>query len=112
MKVRNLYEVERKEVHKGTVSAWNLFGREDFQSSVLFFNDNLVESGITTEPHEHQGIEEVYYIINGKGKARVGEEEREIREGDAIYIPPGEVHSLTNMGSHPLRFICLGAEIK
>ena len=112
MKIRNLYEIKQEQVHKGTVLTWNLPTEEDFQSSVLFFNDNLVQPGVTTELHEHQNMEEIYYIINGVGKAKVGEEAREVREGDAVYIPPKHVHSLTNIGNYPLRFICLGAEIR
>jgi len=112
MKISNLHRVKREEVHEGTVSAWSLLTEEDFRSGILFFSDNLVEPGVTTEPHEHQDTEEVYYIINGLGKVRIGEEEEEVGEGDAIYIPPARAHSLTNTGSYPLRFVCLGARIK
>lgn len=108
MKLRNVHRVPREEPHGGTVLAWTLFTKEDFHSPVLFFNDNLVEPGKSIEPHEHSDIEEVYYILGGVGKIQVGSEEREVSEGDAIYIPPGELHSLANTGTHPLRFICLG----
>lgn len=111
MDVRNLYMIKKEDPHSGTVSAWNLFTKKDFQSTVLFFNDNLVPPGITIEPHQHRDMEEVYYIIGGIGKVIIGEEERGVNEGDAVYIPPDKVHSLTNTGSRPLRFICLGATV-
>jgi mannose-6-phosphate isomerase-like protein (cupin superfamily) len=112
MKIRNLYKVKSEEAHGGTVLAWNLFTGEDFRSSVLFFNDNMLQPGVTIEPHEHQEMEEVYYVIYGKGRIRVGEEEEEIGEGDAVYIPPKQLHSLTNISDYPLRFICLGAKVR
>jgi len=111
MKLRNVHRVPREEPHGGTVLAWTLFTGEDFQGPVLFFNDNLVEPGRAIELHEHTDIEEVYYILSGTGKIRVGEEEKGVGEGDAVYIPPGEPHSLTNTGTHPLRFICLGIAV-
>jgi len=110
MKVRDLHNVPREEKHGGTVSAWDLLTGGDFQSSVLFFNDNLVEPGTTIEPHEHESMEEVYYVISGTGRARVGDEETEVGEGSAVCIPPKKVHSLTNTGTYPLRFICFGIE--
>jgi mannose-6-phosphate isomerase-like protein (cupin superfamily) len=39
----------------------------------------------------------------------LGEERRELRQGQAVYIPPGVYHQLTNTGPTPLRMIyCYG----
>jgi mannose-6-phosphate isomerase-like protein (cupin superfamily) len=111
MRVKNLHETNEERVHSGTVSAWNLFREEDFQSNVLWFNDNLVQPGVTIEPHKHEDIEEVYYILHGKGRVKVGVNEKDVGPGDAIYIPIQKEHSLNNTGLFPLRFICLGVKI-
>jgi len=37
---------------------------------------------------------------------RVGEEECDVRVGDAILIPPEAVHTLRNTGAGPLRILC------
>ena len=31
--------------------------------------------------------EEIFYIINGTGKIKIGNEEARLRDGDIIYIP-------------------------
>ena len=37
---------------------------------------------------------------------RLDTEEREIRAGDAIAIPPGRKHKLWNTGTETLRLLC------
>lgn len=112
MIVRNLYRQNCELVHNSTVAAWTFFREEDFLSDVLWFNDNLIEPGIAVETHEHEDVEEVYYVIQGQGKMRIGDEEKLVSEGDAIYLPPQKPHTLMNIGTHPLRFICIGARVK
>ncbi len=50
---------------------------------------------------------EVYYLLQGQGRMRVDEDEREARAGQAIYIPPGSIQSIRNTGKEELVFICL-----
>jgi mannose-6-phosphate isomerase-like protein (cupin superfamily) len=37
---------------------------------------------------------------------RVGQETRPVAAGDAIAIPPGAVHQITNTGPGVLKFLC------
>jgi mannose-6-phosphate isomerase-like protein (cupin superfamily) len=67
---------------------------------------------VTIEPHEHEDIEEVYYVLRGQGEVRIGKEGRSVSEGDAIYLPPRKTHTLRNTGTYPLRFVCIGAKIR
>ena len=62
--------------------------------------------GASTQEHYHAATEEIYYITRGVGRIRIGEELREVGEGDAIAIPPGRKHQIWNSGSEPLRFLC------
>ncbi len=58
--------------------------------------------------HNHEQ-EEVYLVVEGTGEICVGEERRTIHGGQAVYIPPGVFHQLTNVGERPLRMIyCYG----
>ena len=66
-----------------------------------------VSPGQTTDQHKLKGASEVYYIIKGEGKMRIGGETRDVKEGDAVYIPPDAVQSITNTGRENLEFICL-----
>jgi mannose-6-phosphate isomerase-like protein (cupin superfamily) len=59
-----------------------------------------------TTPHYHQRAEEIYYILEGRGRMRVGDETRNVGPGDAIAIAPGQVHQITNTGRRTLKFLC------
>lgn len=65
-----------------------------------------VPAGGCTQAHYHARTEEIYLITKGTGLLRLGSEEREVREGDAIAIPPGLVHQLWNTGPDALHLLC------
>ena len=54
----------------------------------------------------HVVSEELYFFTAGSGKIRVGAEERNIREGDCVVLPPGTEHKLWNTGDVPLQLLC------
>ena len=53
-------------------------------------------------PWEHE-----VFIIRGEGIVRSGGEERRVAPGDAIFIPPDEVHGFRGIGDEPLGLICV-----
>ena len=73
-------------------------------------NQTLAEArlgaGARTEAHHHVKTEEIYYIVEGHGEMRVGDETRPVGPGDAIAIPPGAVHQIANTGQVILKFLC------
>ena len=73
-------------------------------------NQSLAEAtlapGARTEPHLHPRTEEIYYILRGTGQMAVGTEERQVGPGDGILIPPGMPHTIRNVGTEPLVFLC------
>ena len=73
-------------------------------------NQSLAEArlpaGGSTQEHYHLKTEEIYYLTRGMGRIRIEGEEREVRAGDAIAIPPGKRHKLWNTGDEVLRLLC------
>jgi len=73
-------------------------------------NQSLAEArlpaGGATQEHYHIRTEEIYYITHGAGRMRIEDEERDVRPGDAIAIPPRRRHKLWNTGAEPLRLLC------
>lgn len=65
-----------------------------------------VPPGCTTIAHLHRRTEEIYFLLEGQGRMVIEGESRDVRTGDAIAIPPGSVHQITNTGEGPLRFLC------
>jgi mannose-6-phosphate isomerase-like protein (cupin superfamily) len=62
--------------------------------------------GAATAPHFHPRTEEIYYLLEGRGRMQIGGDVREVGPGDAVAIPPGQRHQITNTGEETLRFLC------
>jgi mannose-6-phosphate isomerase-like protein (cupin superfamily) len=73
-------------------------------------NQSLAEArvppGIRTQPHYHPVSEEIYYILSGDAHLFLDEEMRLVGPGDAIAIPPGRIHSIENISTTELIFLC------
>jgi oxalate decarboxylase/phosphoglucose isomerase-like protein (cupin superfamily) len=60
-------------------------------------------------PWHNQEQEEVYLVLEGTGEMCLGEERQVVAAGQAVYIPPGVFHQITNIGDAPLRMLyCYG----
>jgi len=73
-------------------------------------NQTLAEArlppGCSTAPHHHVRTEEIYYVLEGRGLMQLGDETQPVAAGDAIAIPPGAIHRITNTGAVVLKFLC------
>lgn len=47
-------------------------------------------------PHSHSSNEEVVYVLEGTLRYTVGSETRDLRPGDSMATPRGEVHAFSN----------------
>lgn len=65
-----------------------------------------VEPGGETVLHHHVRSEEIYLFTAGSGRMRLGDEEADVRAGDAVVIPPGTPHNLRNTGDAPMKLLC------
>jgi len=70
---------------------------------------------VTLDPHggqvpwHNQDQEEVYFVLEGTGEMCLGDELQVVTSGQAVYIPPGVFHQMTNLGDTPLRMLyCYG----
>jgi len=59
-------------------------------------------TSLDSHPHDHGVI-----VVRGKGAVLLGTEKHEINYGDAIDIPPLEIHQFENNSDEPLGFICV-----
>lgn len=60
-------------------------------------------------PWHNQDQEEVYLILEGTGEMCLGEERQTMTRGQAVFIPSGTYHQLTNIGDTPLIMLyCYG----
>ena len=66
----------------------------------------VVQAGGETIEHLHHRSEEIYRVVSGRGRVRVGEAEAGVRPGDNVLIPPGTPHKVWNDGEEPLVLLC------
>ena len=76
---------------------------------------NFAMGNVTLEPRggqvpwHNQEQEEIYFIVEGTCEMCLGEERQVVSAGQAVYIPSGVFHQLTNVGDTPARMIyCYG----
>ena len=51
----------------------------------------VLPAGAVDRQHPHRE-DEIYYVVRGKAKMRIGAEERSVREGNVIFVEPGLEH--------------------
>ncbi len=64
----------------------------------------IIYPGGKTGGHAHEDAEEIYHIIDGKGRMIIGEEEFDIGAGDTFIVPSQKMHSTKNTGNMPMKF--------
>ena len=65
-----------------------------------------VSPGGNTPKHQHAWEHEVY-VVSGQGKISLAAEEVPLREGDAVFVEPNEIHQFVNDGEQVMRMICV-----
>jgi quercetin dioxygenase-like cupin family protein len=98
MDVRSIVNVEPVMEHAGTAPVWWIYKpHEMFEATIGGYlelvSQSEVQGGGKVNPHKHP-IHEFYYMLQGKGIVQVGDETREVSQGDLIHIPPNKVHSI------------------
>jgi mannose-6-phosphate isomerase-like protein (cupin superfamily) len=58
----------------------------------------FVFDGQTCPYHSHKIKHETFFVVKGSIRMRVGDDERVMREGDLLAMPPGAGHSFTGIG--------------
>ncbi|MFE6685073.1 cupin domain-containing protein [Streptomyces sp. NPDC057743] len=65
-----------------------------------------VAPGETSTAHSHDE-NEMFFITEGSGIMRIGEEKRRVNAGDTVFITPFKDHDLTNDGTTRIRFVTI-----
>jgi N-acetylneuraminate synthase len=62
----------------------------------------IVLEGQTCPGHYHRIKHETFFVVKGRIRMRVNDEEREMAEGDVLPMPAGTGHSFTGVGGPAL----------
>ena len=73
-----------------------------FETERFFCDLYCFEPGQVQAPHAHHGSDKVYYVVSGKGLFQVGDQERELGEGEIVMAPSGQNHGVVNRSQERL----------
>jgi mannose-6-phosphate isomerase-like protein (cupin superfamily) len=76
-----------------------------FDTERMFCDVYGLNPGQEQTPHAHAGSDKIYFVLDGCGTFRVGDEERELAKGYAVLAPAGASHSVRNAGSERLALL-------
>lgn len=81
----------------------------------LGYNLTVLPPGKAAFPrHNHRVNEEMFFILEGEGEIRIGNERHKVRAGDAIACPPGgpeTAHQIANTGEAELKFLAVSTRL-
>src|SRR3989475_9546523 len=60
-----------------------------------------VAPGQAQTPHRHVDQDKIYYVLEGRGRFRVGADEETVEAGEAVVARAGVEHGLVNRGRGP-----------
>ena len=87
------------------------FGADKMKKNGLFETDRMFcdlycfEAGQSQNVHSHEGSDKVYFVLEGRGRFQIGEEERELGKYEIALAPSGQKHGVKNAG--PDRLVLL-----
>jgi mannose-6-phosphate isomerase-like protein (cupin superfamily) len=76
-----------------------------FDTERMFCDVYGLNPGQEQTPHAHTGSDKVYFVLDGTGHFRIGDEERDAGSGTAVLAPSGMSHAVRNPG--PGRLVLL-----
>jgi mannose-6-phosphate isomerase-like protein (cupin superfamily) len=97
---------------KGTVQYRRMLQPEDFYSNWAYVDHIVLPPGASLGRHRHQGVEEVFYVVDGDGSVEVEKESAPIRKGAAIPILLNEAHAFVNTGTIDLELMVMGISME
>lgn len=98
----------------------NIAGRAEFPAGkmgkvhlaagdYLYAGLNCFSPGQEHAAHVHADQDKLYYILEGRGEASLGEEVAAVEAGDLVFARAGAPHGMKNTGAEPLIVLTLFA---
>ncbi len=98
-------DAERTKVVGGT-TATVLFEATDMTDAPFAVTWNDVEPGGTKATHSHESVQ-AYVIVRGVGRMQVGDETRDLVEGDLAFVPSWAEHGIENTGTELMTYVAI-----
>lgn len=80
-----------------------------FETAHMFCDVYCLEPGQAQPPHAHSGATKFYFVLEGRVRATLGSESRELGPGELAWSAPGETHGVENAsGERAVLLVAMG----
>jgi len=76
-----------------------------FDTARMFCDVYGLSPGQEQTAHAHAAADKVYFVLDGAGVFRIGDEERHVGSGYAVLAPAGVSHAVRNAGATGLTLL-------
>src|SRR5262245_49749559 len=73
-----------------------------FETARMFADIYCLEPGQEQKPHAHNGADKIYFVLEGSGRFRIGDEEHELEADQIVLAPSGVDHGVSNQSQSRL----------
>jgi mannose-6-phosphate isomerase-like protein (cupin superfamily) len=91
----------------GAVEILHVFRSGELKGHTRLFARLRLPAGSSIGFHRHQGEEEIFYILSGRGEVGEGGPATPVQPGDAVLTGDGAGHSIANAGPDPLELLAV-----
>lgn len=100
----NIFNIGGKMIKNNDV--YQVYDNTDLKN--LTISQTILHGGQSTKGHFHDGIDEVYLFLGGKGKIEIDGEMFDIEEDSMFLIPGGKFHRVHNtVKNSPIVFLSI-----
>ena len=92
--------------HTGTTN-YRLIGPETVGATRMEVLLGVIEKGQGALPHQHPGMEQACYLLEGRALAEVDGQKRELGPGDCCFFPAGLRHTFTVTSDTPVKVLVI-----
>ena len=98
---------ERMREGKGPVEILHIFRKEELRGRTRLFARLRLPAGSAIGYHNHDGEEEIFYILSGTGLVTEQGVSSHVGPGDAVLTGGGGGHAIENQGDEPLELLAV-----
>jgi len=96
----------------GSVLYQRVLGPSTYTGNWAFIDHYVLGKDATIGRHKHEGVDEIWYVMNGEGTVTVDGDTAHLGTYDAVPIHAKEVHSFENTGAQDLEFMVVGVALQ
>jgi quercetin dioxygenase-like cupin family protein len=105
MSVKNTHDVEVKNVPAGQDTTIQVLISSQEGPNFAMRKFSMKPGG--GMPLHTNTVEHEQYVLGGRARIGIGEDEYEVQGGDVVFIPEGIPHFYENIGDEPFEFLCI-----